>query len=59
MEWSGVVLILQIQRNELVAVFDTVNKVTPSLYHTLVHQFPERFFYDRHSYVVQKFIPET
>ena len=59
MEWGSVVLILQIQGNELIAVFDTVNEVTPSLYHTLINQLLERFFHDRYSYIVQEFIPET
>ena len=49
MNRSYLILIFQVQRYESIGVFDTINKVASSLYHSLIDQFLERFFSYRYA----------
>ena len=54
-----VILVLEIQRNELVGVLDAVNKVTAALNHTLVDQLAEGFYLAHKTVIIEELVPET
>ena len=56
---SGVILVLQIQWNKRIGVFNAIHKVTASLYHTLVNQLWKGSSLYRYAQVEQELIPET
>ena len=56
---SNFILIFQIERYESIGILDTVDKVTSSLYHSLIYKFLERLFGYGDTPIVQELIPET
>ena len=59
MDGCHLILVFQPEGNEAVGALDTVYKVAAALYHTLIDEFAERFFFAAPTIVMQELVPET
>ena len=56
---SNIVLVFQAKRNKCIGIFNTINKVTATLNHTLVNQFLEWLFFYACAHIEQELVPEA
>ena len=59
MNGCHVILVLKVERDKLVGVFDAVNEVTATLNHTLVNEFAERLRLAHITVIIEELVPET